>query len=50
MIVLDTNVISEVMKPQPVPTALVWLDEQIEEALYFSSVTVAELLFGIGVL
>lgn len=50
MIVLDTNVISEVMKPQPVPAVLAWLDEQIAETLYLSSVTVAELLFGIGVL
>jgi predicted nucleic acid-binding protein len=50
MIVLDTNVISEAMKPQPEGAVLRWLDEQAAETLYLSSVTIAELLFGIGAL
>ncbi|MBY8919053.1 type II toxin-antitoxin system VapC family toxin [Nitratireductor sp. L1-7-SE] len=50
MIVLDTNVVSEAMKPEPDPTVRDWLDEQAAETLYISSVTVAELLFGIGAL
>ncbi|MCO5062840.1 MAG: type II toxin-antitoxin system VapC family toxin [Rhizobiaceae bacterium] len=50
MIVLDTNVISEAMKPEPDPAVRNWLDEQAVETLYLSSVTIAELLFGIGVL
>ncbi|EXJ15305.1 type II toxin-antitoxin system VapC family toxin [Imhoffiella purpurea] len=50
MIVLDTNVVSEAMKPEPDPAMRDWLDEQAAETLYISSVTVAELLFGIGVL
>ncbi|MCB8839370.1 type II toxin-antitoxin system VapC family toxin [Aurantimonas sp. VKM B-3413] len=50
MIVLDTNVVSEAMKPEPDPTVREWLDEQAAETLYISSVTVAELLFGIGAL
>lgn len=48
MIVLDTNVVSEAMKPEPDPAMRDWLDEQVAETLYISSVTVAELLFGIG--
>lgn len=48
MIVLDTNVVSEAMKPEPAPAVRDWLDEQVAETLYISSVTVAELLFGIG--
>lgn len=48
MIVLDTNVVSEAMKPDPDPAVRDWLDEQVAETLYISSVTVAELLFGIG--
>lgn len=48
MIVLDTNVISEAMKPEPNPLVQSWLDEQAAETLYLSSVTIAELLFGIG--
>jgi len=50
MIVLDTNVVSEAMKPDPDPAVRDWLDEQVAETLYISSVTVAELLFGIGAL
>ena len=48
MIVLDTNVISEAMKPDPHPSVFVWLNEQVAETLYISSVTLAELLFGIA--
>ncbi|MFG1379769.1 type II toxin-antitoxin system VapC family toxin [Xanthobacter autotrophicus] len=50
MILLDTNVISEAMKPAPEDTVRAWLDEQAAETLYLSSVTIAELLFGIGAL
>lgn len=50
MIVLDTNVVSEAMKPEPNPNVRTWLDEQAAETLYLSSVTIAELLFGIGAL
>ena len=48
MIVLDTNVVSEAMKPNPHPAVQAWLDLQAAETLYLSSVTLAELLFGIG--
>ena len=50
MILLDTNVISEAMKPQPDQAVLHWLDQQAAETLFLSSVTVAELAFGIGAL
>ena len=50
MIVLDTNVISEMMKPEPHPAVWAWLNDQSDQTLYLSSVTLAELLFGIGVL
>ena len=50
MILLDTNVVSEAMKPEPDPTVRQWLDEQAAETLYISSVTIAELMFGIGTL
>lgn len=50
MILLDTNVVSEVMKLSPDKTVQAWLDEQIAETLFLSSVTAAELMFGIGVL
>ena len=38
------------MKPAPDPAVRDWLDEQAEETLYLSSVTIAELMFGIGAL
>ena len=50
MIVLDTNVVSETLKPQPNAAVLAWLDAQLAETLHLSSVTVAELLFGVAVL
>ena len=50
MILLDTNVVSEAMKPEPDPAVRDWLDEQVAETLYLSSVSIAELLFGIGAL
>lgn len=50
MIVLDTNVISEAMKPQPHSAVRAWLNDQAAETLYLSSVTLAELLFGIAAL
>lgn len=50
MIVLDTNVISEAMKPEPHASVRVWLNNQLAETLFLSSVTLAELLFGIAAL
>jgi hypothetical protein len=38
------------MKPEPSPTVRTWLNEQVAETLYLTSVTLAEILFGIAVL
>lgn len=50
MILLDTNVISEAIKPDPDPNVSKWLDAQAAETVFLSSVTIAELLFGVGAL
>lgn len=50
MIVLDTDVVSEAMKPEPHPAVRAWLNDQAAGTLYLSSVTLAELLFGIAAL
>jgi len=50
MIVLDTNVVSEAMKPAPDEQVRDWLNRQASQTLYLSSVTLAELLYGIAVL
>ncbi|WP_081162408.1 type II toxin-antitoxin system VapC family toxin [Ensifer aridi] len=48
MIVLDTNVISELWKAEPDRTVLAWIDAQMIETLYLSAITVAELRFGLA--
>jgi predicted nucleic acid-binding protein len=50
VIVLDTSAVSEAMKPEPHALVRAWLNHQAVETLYLSSVTLAELLFGIGAL
>lgn len=50
MFVLDINVVSEAMKSEPHAAVRAWLNDQLAETLYLSSVTRAELLFGIGAL
>ena len=50
MIVLDTNVISEPLKPRANPLVQIWLDRQSEESLYLTAPSLMELLFGIELL
>ena len=47
MIVLDTNVLSEPMRADGNPVITAWLDRQIAETLYLTTVSLAELLLGI---
>ena len=46
MIVLDTNVVSEAMKPDPHPAVRAWLNDQVAETLYLSSVKAVACLHG----
>jgi len=48
MILIDTNVISELWKIEPDPGVLAWIDAQAVETLYLSAITVAELRFGLA--
>lgn len=48
MILIDTNVISELWKVDPDPNVLAWIDAQAVETLHLSAVTVAELRFGLA--
>lgn len=50
MILLDTNVISEPLRPKPSSAVVAWLDRQPLETLFLSAITVAELRFGIAAL
>ncbi|MDE9438076.1 PIN domain-containing protein [Xenorhabdus bovienii] len=48
MIVLDTNVISETLRQVSEPRVIEWLDSQPIETLYLSTITLAELRFGMA--
>ena len=50
MIVLDTNVISEPLKPKGNPVVQAWLDRQAAETLYLTATSLSELLVGVAVL
>lgn len=47
MIVLDTNVISELFKPAPHARVLDWIDRQPGDVLFTTAITRGELLFGV---
>ncbi len=48
MIVLDTNVLSELMRSRPAAHVVRWVDEQDASALAITAVTAAELLYGVA--
>ena len=50
MIILDTNVVSELTKPLPDPRVFAWMNSQILENLFITAITVAEMRFGIMIL
>lgn len=47
MIILDTNVVSEPLKPAPHTTVLDWLNAQEPETLFLTTISLVELLAGI---
>lgn len=50
MLVLDTNVISELMKASPSPRVTKWWSQQQSAELFTTTVTMAEILYGIEIL
>jgi toxin FitB len=50
MIILDTNVVSELMRPAPSPAIPKSLSSYSAEELHTTSITLAEILYGIEVL
>ena len=48
MIVLDTNVLSELMRPEPVELVLAWVSAQPRSSLYATRISQAEILCGIA--
>ncbi len=50
MIVLDTNIVSEFMTAPPSESVLRWLNTQRVTSLYLTSITIAEISYGLSVL
>lgn len=50
MILLDTNVVSEPLRPAPNAQVVAWMDAQALETLFLSAITVAELRAGVALL
>jgi hypothetical protein len=48
VIVLDTNVISELMRPQPEPRVMAWADRLEPEAVAITAMNEAEILHGLA--
>ena len=50
MILLDTNVLSELMRPSPDPRVIRWLDARPESEVWICAITVAEIWLGVALL
>ncbi len=50
MILLDTNVVSEVMKTRPAEAVVAWLNGQDSEKLHISAITIGEIAYGLRIL
>ena len=50
MLIVDTNVISELMRPAPAGSVAQWFEEQPLERLAITAVTVGEILYGLDLL
>src|SRR5262245_58099992 len=50
VIILDTNVISEPLRPRPGPGVVAWLDAQAVETLYLTTISLAEVRYSIACL
>ena len=48
MILLDTNVVSELMKLAPEPAVMVWINTLPGSIVFISAVTQAEILYGVA--
>jgi len=50
LLILDTNVVSELMRDTPSPFVIAWLDHQVREAVWMAAITTMELHHGIRTL
>ncbi len=50
MFVLDTNVASELMRPEPMPLVAAWTAERDAQQMYLTAVSEAELRYGVAIM
>ena len=50
MLVVDTNVLSELMRPAPDTVISSWVAERMTSSLYLTAVSEAELRFGLAIM
>lgn len=50
MILLDTNVLSALMRREADPVVVAWLDDQPPESIWTTAITVFEIRFGLEIL
>lgn len=50
MFVMDTNVASELMRPEPTPSVAAWIGERNARDMYLTAVSEAELLYGVAIM
>lgn len=50
VLILDTNVVSEALRPNPAPQVLAWLGAQVPSEMYLTAVSAAELRYGAAAL
>jgi predicted nucleic acid-binding protein len=50
MVILDTNVVTELMKPAAEPAVIAWMNRQEASGLFLTTVSIGEILYGIRIL
>ncbi|MGH1438034.1 MAG: type II toxin-antitoxin system VapC family toxin [Lewinella sp.] len=50
MIILDTNIVSEIMKPEPEPNVLKWYNSTGRELIWQNAISVYEIQFGLSLM
>jgi toxin FitB len=50
MIIFDTNIVSELMRPTPSPVVTAWINQILDSGAFVTAITVAEIKLGIALL
>lgn len=50
MVILDTNIVAEMMKSSPSPMVVAWLNSQESSALFLTTISIGEIVYGLRVM